>query len=81
MITSVTEAFLMYVTPFVNNLLFFSDLNQSFLFLENLVKHCTINRTKVRPVEPSGYMQTDKNDESNSRFSQLHERAQKPVPH
>jgi hypothetical protein len=29
---------------------------------------------------PSGYMQTDRHDESNSRFSQLHERPQKPVP-
>jgi hypothetical protein len=31
MITSVTEAVLMNVTPFVNSL-FFSDFNQSFLF-------------------------------------------------
>jgi len=27
---------------------------------------------------PSGYVQTDRHDESNSCFSQLHERAQKP---
>jgi len=47
---------------------------------QNLVKRCIINSTKVRPVGPSGYLQTDRQDESNSHFSQLNERAQKPVP-
>jgi hypothetical protein len=70
----------MNVTPFVNSLFFFSILTKVPYSLQNLVKHCIINCTKVRPVGPSGYMETDRHDESNSRFSQLHERAQKPVP-
>jgi len=81
MIKSVTEAVLMNVTPFVNSLLFFfSILTKVSYSRQNLVKHCIINSTKVRPMGPSGYMQTDRHNESNSRFSQLHERAQKPVP-
>jgi hypothetical protein len=80
-ITPVTEAVLMNVTLPVNSLLFFFPILTKVSYSrQNLVKHCIINCTKVRPTGPSGYKQTDKYDESNSHFSQLHERAQKPVP-
>jgi hypothetical protein len=72
MITSVTKAVLMYVAPYVNNLLFFSDFNQSFLFSTEFSKNFAMNCTKVRSFGPSGYMQTDRHDESSSRFPQLY---------